>query len=66
MCYREIFDDYSNPDDNLYFSSYNNEQHHVILVATLKASSEPKIVGCYKINMYDKNLRMNADDKKKM
>ncbi|CAF1107905.1 unnamed protein product [Rotaria magnacalcarata] len=110
----QLFDDYSNPDANLYFVSHNDieelckvinwayrgkpsasspeesysgwigeqhllkgaritfeelrqliddEQHTVVLVAKLKIPSGPKIVGCWKISTYDKNLQMTDEEK---
>ncbi|CAF5100795.1 unnamed protein product, partial [Rotaria sp. Silwood1] len=110
----QLFDDYSNPDINLYFASHDDveelckvinwayrgkpsasspeesysgwigeqhllkgaritseelrqliddEQHTVVLVAKLKTPSGSKIVGCWKISTYDKNLQMTEEEK---
>ena len=42
----------------------DDEQHCVILVAKLKTSSGPKIVGCQKITTYDKKLQIGDDEEK--
>jgi ribosomal protein S18 acetylase RimI-like enzyme len=42
----------------------DDEQNTVILVAKLNTSQRPKIVGCCKINIYDKNLQMGDEEKK--
>ncbi|CAF2997513.1 unnamed protein product [Rotaria sp. Silwood2] len=41
----------------------NDEQHSVLLVAKLKTASEPKIIGCCKISMHDKNLQIGDEEK---
>ncbi|CAF4946461.1 unnamed protein product [Rotaria sp. Silwood1] len=41
----------------------DDEEQHVVLVAKLKTHSRPKIVGCWKINTYDKNLQMTDEEK---
>ncbi|CAF1115174.1 unnamed protein product [Rotaria sp. Silwood1] len=41
----------------------DDEQHTVVLVAKLKTPSGSKIVGCWKISTYDKNLQMTEEEK---